>query len=165
MRVLGTGGADAREVPHPCGRDVEAHAEEPELPVTVVARPSGSERVLKLVECQAGPVVDYPNLSLGRVAVPAGERDGDTRTLTVDGVPKELVEAVVDELGDALPRRERDVPEDGEDPRVRAQVDAGSGLGHVVLFDSCSVSYTLPPSTDRMGRLARGAARRSLKSR
>lgn len=84
-----------------------SHAEQPEVSVPVVARPAGSERVLELVERLAGPVVDDPDLGLGRVTGPTGQRDGDARTLTFDEIPEELVEAGEGRSGGAgrgLPR-------------------------------------------------------------
>jgi ABC-type antimicrobial peptide transport system ATPase subunit len=45
-------------------------------------------------------------------------------------MPKELVEAVVDKFGDALPWRELDVAEDAENAGMWSQVDTGCRLGH-----------------------------------
>jgi hypothetical protein len=138
--VFRAGGADDGDVPHPGRGDVEAHAEQTEVAVPVVARPSRTERVLELVDSQPGPVVRQPDLGVSGSAVASGERDRDAGPLVRARVPEELVEGVVNELGDALPGGELDVAEDTQDARMRLQVDhVGLGLRrhcHRLLEDS-----------------------------
>lgn len=116
--------------------------------MAVVAGPAGAKRVLELVEREPGPVVRDPDLGLGGAAVAAGERDTHAGPLVRTRVPQKLVETVVDELGDALPRRELDVAENPEDAGVRAQIDTGDGLGHKV--PSLGLDVTLPSTPDNM---------------
>ena len=124
LGVPGTGRADLGRVAESSRRDVEAHAEQAELAVAGVARPSGGQRHVEVVEAHTPAVVADPHLRVPVVGVPAGKADGDRRRVVLRRVREEVVESVVDQLGQALPRRELDVTEHRQQPRMRRDIDA-----------------------------------------
>jgi len=108
----------------PGGRHIETHAEQPELPVPLVARPPSSQRQVQPLEIHPAPVVAYPYLAVVGRAVPARQRDPDSRALADSGwVREEVVERVIDQLRQALPRGELDITEHRQQPRVGPNVD------------------------------------------
>ena len=69
------------------------------------------------------PVVSDPDLSVLAIRIPAWEGDRHARGFANWRGSQEVVECVIDELRQALPRRELDISQDRKQPRMRRDVD------------------------------------------
>ena len=114
--VLDAGGPDDGHMAKAGGGNVEAHPEEAEASISVIAGPSSAERVAQLVEGHSGAVVLDPDFGVAWGAAAAGEvhPNGRIDVRSQLWVAQEFVEGVIYELGDALPRLELDVSQDAE---------------------------------------------------
>ena len=123
LGVARAGGPDLGHASETGGRDVKAHAEQPEAAQRVVAGPTRLDRVFERLQRHPGPVVLDGDPR--RVVVGAREGDGDVgvfHRLSFPGRVEEPVDGVVDEFGEAAPLVEVDLAQHLQDPGVWGQV-------------------------------------------
>lgn len=125
-RVASAGGSYFGHMAKPCCRDVEAHPEQTQVPVPGVFAIASAQCLSQPEEIHATAVVrhtDHRGAILGGLFW-----QGDVNARQIDWVaasqiPEEVVEGVIDQLGQALPWLKWDFTQDLKEPRRRAQVE------------------------------------------
>jgi hypothetical protein len=114
-------------VPQTGGGDVETHTEQPEAPVPIIARPPCPQPFSCSNVIPGPPSLIQTSPSRGLLF----RLGSDTHTrglLHPVTLPEELVERVIHQLRDTLPRSKLNITKDAQQARVRLHVDKAEDL-------------------------------------
>src|ERR1022692_1138313 len=150
VRITDPRSSDLSSVTEAGGRDVETHPEQAEAAEPDPAAVTCSQASLKLGLAHAASVVDHADERV-RTRVRSGQRHMNRRGAAgiPIGVGDELIEGVVDELGEALPWLVGDLAQDLKDARIWCQIQL---LGSPDFTIGGHVSSTIPGVTGRCVR-------------